>query len=407
VTRRTGRFVVVAAVPAVAMSLLLAGCGSSTPGQHGKRDANGSLADGPGSSVAPAPLPRLTASVKAHSAGVAVDTPVSVSAANGRLASVVFRVRGGKTERGRFNRTHTTWVAPTLDQGARYVLRAAAAGADGTVVRRGFPFSTAALSSSQQTYPSIYPTKGEVVGVGMPVIVSFDVPVRRKAAFERRMRVTSTPRQSGSWYWMSDTVAHWRPQSYWQPGTKVHVAVNVKAVNAGGGVYGQADRRRSFTVGDSIILETNLRTDHMAVYVNHKMVRSIPITGGMPGLETRSGTKLVMAKYSSVEMTSASIGIPNGSPLSYDIPNVQYAERITNSGEFFHAAPWSEYAQGSYNVSHGCVGMSTENAYWLYQRTHIGDVVVVTGTHRSLEWGNGWTDWNVPWAVFKKGSALG
>jgi lipoprotein-anchoring transpeptidase ErfK/SrfK len=240
----------------------------------------------------------------------------------------------------------------------------------------------------------------------MPVIVTFDVPVIRKAAFERRMKVTSTPRQAGSWYWMSDTVAHWRPQTYWKPGTKVHVAVNVKSLNAGGGIYGQVNARRSFSVGDSIILKTNLQTDQMAVYLDHRMVRSIPITGGMPGFDTRSGTKLVIEKYSSVEMTSASIGIPDGSPLSYDIPNVQYAERITNSGEFFHAAPWSEYAQGSYNVSHGCVGMSTENAYWLYQRTHVGDVVIVTGTNRSLEWGNGWTDWNVSWATFKKGSAL-
>ena len=40
--------------------------------------------------------------------------------------------------------------------------------------------------------------------------------------------------------------------------------------------------------------------------------------------------------------------------------------RETNSGEFLHAAPWSVGSQGNANVSHGCTGMSTANAQWLY-----------------------------------------
>ncbi len=36
--------------------------------------------------------------------------------------------------------------------------------------------------------------------------------------------------------------------------------------------------------------------------------------------------------------------------------------RLTYSGEFIHAAPWSVGSQGSANVSHGCTGMSTANA---------------------------------------------
>ena len=40
--------------------------------------------------------------------------------------------------------------------------------------------------------------------------------------------------------------------------------------------------------------------------------------------------------------------------------------RLTYSGEFLHAAPWSVGSQGYANVSHGCTGMSTANAQWLY-----------------------------------------
>ena len=40
---------------------------------------------------------------------------------------------------------------------------------------------------------------------------------------------------------------------------------------------------------------------------------------------------------------------------------IDYAQRITWSGQFIHAAPWSEGVQGSANVSHGCVNVSMAN----------------------------------------------
>ena len=35
--------------------------------------------------------------------------------------------------------------------------------------------------------------------------------------------MSSSPRQPGSWHWLSDHEAHWRPKSYWQAGTDVTV----------------------------------------------------------------------------------------------------------------------------------------------------------------------------------------
>jgi hypothetical protein len=49
--------------------------------------------------------------------------------------------------------------------------------------------------------------------------------------------------------------------------------------------------------------------------------------------------------------------------------------------------------------------MSTANAIWLFDHTHVGDVVQVVGSPRTLEPGNGWTDWNVPWETWLAGSA--
>jgi lipoprotein-anchoring transpeptidase ErfK/SrfK len=105
-------------------------------------------------------------------------------------------------------------------------------------------------------------------------------------------------------------------------------------------------------------------------------------------------------------MRSETVGIGQGSPEYYDLDNVQYAMRLTYSGEFIHAAPWSVGSQGRANVSHGCTGMSTANAKWLYDLSRRGDVVEYSGTNRPMELGNGYGDWNQSFAEYAKGSAL-
>ncbi|MCQ8780236.1 Ig-like domain-containing protein, partial [Escherichia coli] len=82
-------------------------------------------------------------------------------------------------------------------------------------------FTTTDLSLDQQTFASVAPLDGETVGVGMPVVVTFDVPVTDRASIEQHMSVTTTPAQIGTWRWVSDTEVHYRPKTYWQAGTQV------------------------------------------------------------------------------------------------------------------------------------------------------------------------------------------
>ena len=58
-------------------------------------------------------------------------------------------------------------------------------------------FRTDNLTLDQQTYPSVTPLQGETVGVGMPVIVTFDIPVTDRAAFEKQMTVTVVAEDGG------------------------------------------------------------------------------------------------------------------------------------------------------------------------------------------------------------------
>jgi len=103
-------------------------------------------------------------------------------------------------------------------------------------------------------------------------------------------------------------------------------------------------------------------------------------------------------------MNSETVGITGAD--AYNIEGVQYAMRLTYSGEFIHAAPWSVAYQGNSNVSHGCTGMSTDNAAWLFSMSRRGDVVEYTGTDKQMTLDNGYGDWNESYQTYRQGSAL-
>jgi len=159
-----------------------------------------------------------------------------------------------------------------------------------------------------------------------------------------------------------------------------------------------------FETGASMVSTVDVNKHQMVVKRDGKVWATIPVTTGKGGFLTRSGTKVISEKYTMKVMDAATTGISQGSSEYYRL-DVPYAMRVTNSGEFVHAAPWSTGSQGSANVSHGCVGMSMTNAKRLFYNTLVGDVKVV-GSPRELEPGNGWTDWNVSWKDWLKGSAL-
>jgi lipoprotein-anchoring transpeptidase ErfK/SrfK len=350
----------------------------------------------------------VTSNMPRGARGVDLSRKIRLRAASGTFQEVhVTGPQGGIVE-GRLSPNKTRWVSTTpLQAASRYRITSTAVDADG--LKKGYEsgFKTRALSLDEQTYPSFVPLDGQTVGVGMPVIIRFDVPVTDKASIERHLKVISQPAQVGSFYWVSSQEVHWRPKSYWRPGTDVTVNADIKGVPAGDGIYGQMNRSMKFHVGDAMVSKVNTDTDQMKVFRNGKLIRTIPITTGQqPKFTTRSGIKVIVEKFRHKRMSSETIGIDPNSADGYDIDDVEYAMRVTYSGEFVHAAPWSVGSQGHANVSHGCTGMSTDNAAWLYNLSKVGDVVEYTGTDKGMTLTNGFGDWNESFADYKTGSAL-
>ncbi|MCW2833020.1 MAG: ErfK/YbiS/YcfS/YnhG family protein [Nocardioides sp.] len=334
-----------------------------------------------------------------------IGKPLRIQATQGTLRDVTLETGDGTALTGKLD--GGAWeLSSRLEPGTDYVATARAERTDGEVVTRVVRFHTEDLTLDQQTYPSVAPLAGETVGVGMPVMVRFDVAVADKAAFERHMTVTSAPAQPGAWHWFSDHLVHWRPRTYWQAGTEVTVDLDLNSIDAGNGVHGQESRTVEFHVGDANIYKVNALTHQMQVFSNAKLLRTIPITTGKEGFTTRSGTKVIMEKFETKRMNSETVGIASDNPEAYDIDDVRWAMRLTHSGEFIHAAPWSVSSQGLANVSHGCTGMSTADAAWLYAMSRRGDVVEYTGTDVAMTLDNGYGDWNASFGDYKAGSAL-
>jgi lipoprotein-anchoring transpeptidase ErfK/SrfK len=219
--------------------------------------------------------------------------------------------------------------------------------------------------------------------------------------------VDSTPAVPGAWHWVNDKELHYRPKEYWPAHATIQVRSDLEGLKIGDRLWGGKGKALRLTTGDRVIAVTDASSHSMKVYKNGEVIKELPVTTGKPGFDTRNGVKVVLGKEYFVRMRGTSIGIAEGSSESYDLP-VYYATRVTWSGEYVHAAPWSVGSQGYANVSHGCTGMSTSNAEWFFDTVREGDVVqVVNSEGDTMEpFGNGFGDWNVDWKKWRDGSAL-
>jgi lipoprotein-anchoring transpeptidase ErfK/SrfK len=391
---------------AVALVVVAAlGTTSCSSGGAASAEPPSSAASGPpslsaGPQVSPSPVaverPVVTISPSTGASRVRPDAQVQVAVQHGTVASVQVRADGGAVVTGGLGAAGTSWrtTAP-LRPGASYTVTAQVRAADGTTSTTTSTFRT--LRPAATTGLTLIPGDDWVVGVGMPVIVQFARPVRNRDAALRALTVATTPQLEGGWRWMSDQSVWWRPRDYWPAGTKVHVTAAVDGAELSPGVWGRRTYTSSFAIGSSVVSTVDLQKHRMTVTKDGAVVRVLPITAGRndPRFRTRGGTKVIMEKLESVRMDATTTGTDPKDPEFYDTVE-HWAMRLTWSGEYLHARPGSDWAFGRSNISHGCTGLSWTNAKWLFDFSKIGDVVRYTGSSRPLEFGNGYTAWDLP-----------
>jgi lipoprotein-anchoring transpeptidase ErfK/SrfK len=405
-------------VPAVLLALVMGAtaCGggddSGSDPQSGKGGSGGSAS--PTASAA-----RVSVTPAADTADVDPGTPVKVTVAEGTLATVTVTPEGKAADgvtpvdvTGALDRAKHSWTSDrTMTPGTSYTVEVTAADPAGRQTRTTSTFKTLTAARVNGVTPT--PLNNAVVGVGLPVSLAFDKHVTNKAGVEKALSISTTPAVKGSWGWITDPLTgtqrvDWRPETYWQPGTKVTLTAELSGIDTGGGRFLRRDVHDTFTIGTARISYVDNKAHTMRVTENGRTVKNFQISSGSAGFPTWNGKMVVIGKQSTIRMTSASVGIAtNKDAVDFYDKEVQYAVHITTSGTFTHAAPWNDALMGVKNNSHGCVGMHTADAKWFFDRAVRGDLVISSGSTRAtVDTGNGYGDWNVSPDRWRTMSAL-
>ncbi len=386
---------------------LVSGCSAvtgSAAAEGTARPAAGAASSS--SSTSTMPPAQIAVTPADGTTGVRPDAPVTVTASGGPLTDVAVVDGDGDALDGDLSADKATWTSSgPLTASQTYTVTATATNAEGAPATVTSTLGTLKPKDSADYY--LLPSGSGQVGVGMPVVVQFLglVDADKQAAIEKHVSVTTAPAVKGAWGWLDARQLVWRPATYWAPGTKVKVTADIAGIETRAGIWTKRNASTSFSIGSATISTVDVAAHTLTVRRNGAVLRTIPVTTGKKGYETRNGVKVVISRESSRQMDAETTGLAKTDPDYYNV-NVKYAMRLTWSGEFLHAAPWSVGSQGRANVSHGCTGMSTANAKWLFESTKMGDVVKYVNSRRPLESYNGYTMWNMSLAQWATHSAL-
>ncbi|WP_165989270.1 Ig-like domain-containing protein [Streptomyces sp. YIM 98790] len=390
--------------------LLVSACTGSS--QAGEKDGSGGGGGGGGKETS-APAVEILISPEDGAGSVATTGALKVTAEKGTLTEVT--VTGGpegeeQTEvPGELTEDQTGWE-PTqaLANGAQYTVTAKGRSPEGETVEQTSTFTTVAAEATFDTQSLLWNwvEDGGEVGVGTIISITFNTPIENTDAVRDAIEVVTEPEVEVKGHWFGNQRLDFRPENYWEPGTRITVKFRTRGVEGAPGVYGTRYNERSLVVGRSQISTVDASTKQMEVVRNGEVLRTIPVTTGAPGMETWNGKMVISEKFKETRMNGDTVGYGG----EYDLEDVPHAMRLSNSGTFIHGNYWASASTfGNANVSHGCVGLQDAQGadnpdtpgYWFYENSLIGDVVeVVNSNDRILDPDNGLSGWNMAWSAW-------
>lgn len=400
-----------------ATSTAAADDGSSSPSLSTSppaRSSSMSTSPVPTTTTPPVP-PRFASNPDNGATDVNPTDKITVSASFGKLQSVSLTNEAGATVDGAMSADHRTWtVGEPLGYGKTYTWSGKAMTDKGVTAALGGSFTTVEPSDTVGArFFNEQPVKdGDTVGVGTPIILQIyrSVDASSRADVEKHLQVISEPPQQGSWAWIGSNdkgdVLHYRPKTYWKPGTAITVNAKLYGVPYDhNGAYGAESMTWHLTIGRQQITYGNVQTHHLIVKRAGKVRFDFPASFGLDSVSARQtpvGNYITMEKYKLKLMSSAHWG--------YTDSEAPYATRISNNGVFIHGYEHTIDVQGKENVSHGCTNISPDNARKFYDATLWGDPVIITDPGHDAptlgdDDGDVW-DWTLSYDMWQQKSAL-
>ncbi|MGW0085794.1 L,D-transpeptidase [Streptomyces sp. NPDC003393] len=386
-----------------ALVLAVTACGGNDPGSGSDKSRSKESA---GTAQTKQSEAVVTIAPKDGAKSVDTSGALKVAASKGTLTQVVVKDEKGTAIPGRMTDGGASWTPSThLAASTRYTVHAVAKDPAGRQAAEDSSFTT--LTPKNTFVGNFTPEDGSTVGVGMPFSVNFTRGITHPEDVEKAIQITTEPAVAVEGHWFGNDRLDFRPEHYWQAGTKVTVKLNLDGVEGRPGVYGKQSKTVTFTIGRSQVSVVDAKKHTMKVMRDGKVIKTIPVTTGKPGYDTWNGKMVMSEKLTVTRMNGETVGYGG----EYDIKDVPHAIRLTTSGTFIHGNYWGGGAFGNYNSSHGCVGLrdvrggydSGVPAAWFFNHSMIGDVVEVKNSHdRTVAPDNGLNGWNMSWADWKK-----
>jgi len=348
-------------------------------------------------------VPPLKLAAAPADAAVQVNpaAPVTLKVGNGRIERAALTSDSGDAVDGKLSTDGSSWAAAgPLQFNTRYTYSYSVVDAAGRSTDATRSFTT--VSTANEADAAIYPLDGMKVGVAQPLQLTFSEPVLNRAAVEKAIKVSSTSGQAGDFHWYSNTMVRYRPQNFWTANSTVTMDIKLFGVDLGKGQIGNFNKLVTVHIGDKKVAIADAKAHTFTASVNGRQVGSWPATLGDTRFPSARGYLVLMEKYRVEHMDASTIGLKPGDPAYYGQLDVNYATRLTTSGEFIHQATESAMPYiGKVNLSHGCIGLGPAGAKWVFDNMTTGDVVQVVNTDGDYAANDdGYGDWNIPWAKY-------
>jgi lipoprotein-anchoring transpeptidase ErfK/SrfK len=251
----------------------------------------------------------------------------------------------------------------------------------------------------------LYENDGDTFGIGMPIIayLSANIADARPFAKATTVRVNGKP-VAGAWYFEKSAIytgypieAHYRTSEFWPAHADIELDLPIKGVSGGTGFVFDDSLTLNMKTGPSNVTRVDGQSEQMIVSSDGAQKFAFPVSLGAAKTPTYTGTKVIMDK----DKVERMIGTDPSDPYDLEVP---WSCRLTNSGEFIHAASWNGGNIGQRSTSNGCTNLNVDAAEQYFNFAQIGDVAIYTNTggEQMPSW-DGYGDWNLSWSTWKSG----
>ncbi|KJY36572.1 MULTISPECIES: L,D-transpeptidase [Streptomyces] len=356
---------------------------------------------------------KIAITPKDGATNIATTDGASVTVSDGTLTKVELKSSDGAAVEGKIAADGKSWKpAGALKRSTKYALSATAKDEAGREAHENASFTT--LSPENSFIGDYTPEEGQTVGVGMPVSINFNKPIKDTKAVQAAITVTSSSGQEVVGHWFGNQRLDFRPEQYWQANSTVTLKLALQGVQGAPGIQGVQNKTVTFKIGRSQVSTVDTKTKKMTVTRDGQVLKTIPISAGSPENPTYNGQMVISEKFKETRMDGSTVGFKNSEGKGeYDIKDVPHAMRLSTSGTFIHGNYWGDDSIfGNVNTSHGCVGLNDAKGAndpdtagaWFFENSLIGDVVtVVNSPDKTIKPDNGLNGWNMSWAEWKAG----